>query len=123
MTYHIYDVNEYTQEIEIVSADYEREMFLSYSDLDQEEDFREYAEEAVKAKFGVNAILVWEGGNEMDKMWYAVQRTADDDWGWGSFDWDEAVEMLEAQGQGMIATINDENKVCEDVTYYEDIFC
>lgn len=60
--------------------------------------------------------------NEMDKMWYAVQLNADDDWGWGSFDWDEAVEMLKAQGQGMIATINDENKVCEDVTYYEDIF-
>lgn len=59
----------------------------------------------------------------MDKMWYAVQLNADDDWGWGSFDWDEAVEMLKAQGEGMIATINDETKVCEDVTYYEDIFC
>jgi hypothetical protein len=63
MTYHIYDTNEFTQEVEIVSADYEQEMLLSYSDYsdpDQEDDFREYAEKAVKAKFGVNAILVWE---------------------------------------------------------------
>jgi len=63
MTYHIYDTNEFTQEVEIVSADYEQEMLLSYSDYsdpDQEDDFREYAEEAVKAKFGVDAILLWE---------------------------------------------------------------
>ena len=63
MTYHIYDSNEFTQEIEVVSDDYEQDMLISYrdfSDPDQEDDFREYAEEAVKAKFGVNAILVWE---------------------------------------------------------------
>ena len=63
MTYHIYDSNEFTQEIEVVSDDYEQDMLISYrdfSDPDQEDDFREYAEEAVKAKFGVNAILVGE---------------------------------------------------------------
>ena len=63
MTYHIYDSNEFTQEIDVVSDDYEQDMRISYRDFcdpDQEDDFREYAEEAVKAKFGCNAILVWE---------------------------------------------------------------
>ena len=67
--FHVYDTNEFTQEIEVVSADYERSMYISYYDFcdeegvadpDQEDDFREYAEEAVKAKFGVDAILLWE---------------------------------------------------------------
>lgn len=67
--FHIYDTNEYTQEIEVVSDDYEQSMLISFYDFcdeegvadpDQEEDFREYAEEAVKATFGCDAILVWE---------------------------------------------------------------
>ncbi len=67
--FHIYEANEYLQEVEVVSADFEKSMPISFADFcdeegvadpDQEEDFKEYAEEAVKAKFGVDAILVWE---------------------------------------------------------------
>lgn len=29
-----------------------------------------------------------------NKLWYAVQTDCEDDWGYGSYDYDEAVEML-----------------------------
>lgn len=29
-----------------------------------------------------------------EKLWYAVQADGDNDWGYGSYDYDEAVEML-----------------------------
>lgn len=47
------------------------------------------------------------------RNWYAIQRDAEDnDWGTGSFDWDEAVEMAKARGYEQIAEIDggyDEN--------------
>ena len=67
--FHIYEANEFLQNVEVVSADFEKSMLISFADFcdeegvadpDQEEDFREYALECVKAKFGVDAILVWE---------------------------------------------------------------
>lgn len=39
--------------------------------------------------------------------WYAIQRDAEDnDWGTGSFDWDEAVEMAKDKGYEQIAKID-----------------
>lgn len=38
--------------------------------------------------------------------WYAIQRDAEDnDWGTGSFDWDEAVNMAKSRGYEIIAEI------------------
>ena len=48
------------------------------------------------------------------KLWYAVQRNCEDDWGTGSFDRDEAVEMLKEllkdYPDALIAVV--ENDVC-----------
>lgn len=44
---------------------------------------------------------------ESKRNWYAVQRNAEDaDWGTGSFDWDEAVEMAKTRGYEQIAEID-----------------
>lgn len=54
--------------------------------------------------------------------WYAVQETPDDDWGWGSYDYDEAVKMLKEQGHGLIAVIEEseqENFCLEEIQYEE----
>lgn len=58
----------------------------------------------------------------MAKKWYAVQETREDAWDNGSYDFDEAVEMLKKQGAGLIAVINDDTEVCEDEIGFEDIF-
>ena len=52
--------------------------------------------------------------------WYAVQRDREDVWDNGSFDYDEAVAMLKAQGEGLIAVIDDETKVCIDEIEYNE---
>lgn len=58
-----------------------------------------------------------------DRVWYAVQRDEEDEWGNGSEDYDTAVEMLHAQGYGLIAVIDDcKNPVCLSVIYYADLF-
>lgn len=44
--------------------------------------------------------------------WYAVQETTEDDWGNGSYDLDEAIEMANKSGYDIIAVI--ENDVCID---------
>lgn len=45
-----------------------------------------------------------------NRLWYAVQMSPDDDWGTGSFDFDEAVEMAQSIGAQLIAVI--ENGEC-----------
>lgn len=56
-----------------------------------------------------------------DPIWYAVQRTPEDAWDNGSYDLEEALEMLRNQGEGLIAVINDETKYCMEEIRYEDI--
>lgn len=52
--------------------------------------------------------------------WYAVQKDSTDAWDNGSYDYDEAVRMLKERGEGLIAVIDDENKVCiEEITIEE----
>lgn len=54
------------------------------------------------------------------EKWYAVQRTSEDDWGYGSFDMDEAKKLLREQGYGLIAVIDNINKVClEEIPFDE----
>ena len=60
--------------------------------------------------------------------WYAVQKTPEDAWDYGSHDYGEAVKMLREQGEGLIAVINEDTKVCEkeirldEIAEYEDAF-
>ena len=53
--------------------------------------------------------------------WYAVQRDREDAWDNGSFDYDEAVKMLKDQGEGLIAVIDDDAKVCIEEIEFDEI--
>lgn len=55
-----------------------------------------------------------------NKKWYAVQYRSDDDWDTGSFDFDEAKDMLKKQGLGLIAVIADD--YCEEEITFDDLF-
>lgn len=58
---------------------------------------------------------------EENKLWYAVMYDEEDtDWGYGSFDYDEAVEMLfDCDMYNLIAVI--ENGVCIKEIYKQDL--
>lgn len=49
-----------------------------------------------------------------NKLWYAVQKSSDDDLTTGSYDYEEAKAMLKKQGYGLIAFIREPNEVCTD---------
>ena len=55
--------------------------------------------------------------------WYAVQETPEDAWDNGSYDYDEAVEMLKEQGHGLIAVIEQDEyeTFCVNELWYDDI--
>lgn len=53
-------------------------------------------------------------------IWYAVQEETTDAWDYGSYDLQKAVEMLKAQGRGLIAVIDEENGVCLREIAYND---
>ena len=55
------------------------------------------------------------------KKWYAVQETREDAWDYGSYDYDEAVEMLKAQGSGLIAVIDEDTSYCLEEIEYDEI--
>ena len=61
-----------------------------------------------------------EEDEEMEnKKWYAVQTDRTDDWGTGSYDYDEAVQMLKEQGYGLIAVIDEGSNPSEAVCVEE----
>ena len=54
------------------------------------------------------------------KKWYAVQMDRTDAWDKGSFDYDEAIQILKNQGFGLIAVIEDDE--CVEEIEYNDIY-
>lgn len=69
--------------------------------------------------------------NEVKKIWYAVTNEKEEsyDWGYGSENYDKAVEMLKKQGEGEIITIEERYKNGKMVdncatrrTEYDEIF-
>ena len=61
-------------------------------------------------------------GYDLDALtWFAVQETSEDDWSYGSYNYDTAVKMLKEQGHGLIAVINEETSYCEQEIAYEDV--
>ena len=59
----------------------------------------------------------------MDKYegyWFAVQDENYMEWDYGSYDYNEAVEMLKKQGGGQIAVIDEKHSFCVDVITFED---
>ena len=70
--------------------------------------------------------FVKEEAEEMEnKKWYAVQTDRTDDWGTGSYDYDDAVQMLKEQGYGLIAVIdegrNPSEALCVEEIAFEEV--
>lgn len=59
-----------------------------------------------------------------NRKWYAVEMNRDDnDWGTGSYDFEEAKEMLKAYPEGLIAVIEEgDDPVCIEEITYADLF-
>lgn len=59
----------------------------------------------------------------MKKIWYAVLRDAEDnDWGYGSFDLDEARKMAKKYPAGRIAVIDDgDDPICIEEIEHDDL--
>lgn len=57
-----------------------------------------------------------------NNYWYAIERDAEDnDWGTGSYDYNEAVEMAKRSGCDRIAVIDDgDDPICVNVIMEED---
>lgn len=55
-------------------------------------------------------------------IWYAVQRTREDDWGTGSTELEDAIAMLREQGRGLIAVIEQgPDPVCVEEILFEEV--
>ena len=57
----------------------------------------------------------------VETKWYAVQKSTEDAWDYGSHDYDETVEMLRKQGNGLIAVINEDTNYCEKEIWFEEV--
>lgn len=57
-----------------------------------------------------------------NRIWYAVQETAEDAWDWGSYDFEEAKDMLLLQGYGLIAEIDTATNFCLNEYKFEELF-
>jgi len=60
-----------------------------------------------------------------EDVWYAVQVSSDDDWSYGSYNRDEAIEMMRRNGHGKIAVIDNKttNPVCiKEISFGERFF-
>ncbi len=56
-----------------------------------------------------------------ERIFYAVQETNNDEWDCGSYDFSEAVDMLKAQGRGLIAVIDTYDSFCLAEYSYEQV--
>lgn len=58
-----------------------------------------------------------------DRLWFAVLRDPQDEWGVGSDNLSAALDMLRRQGYGLICVIDDcKNPICLCEITYEDQF-
>ena len=74
-------------------------------------------------QYRATAVTVAESEEDMkeNRLWYAIMYDKEDtDWGYGSFNYDEAVNMLlECDMYNLIAVI--ENDVCIEEIYKQDL--
>lgn len=54
-------------------------------------------------------------------IWFAVQRTSEDAWDYGSSDLEEAKRMLLEQGEGEIAVLDTESSYCVEAVGIDDL--
>ena len=55
-----------------------------------------------------------------NRVWYAVQKTPEDSWDYGSEDFETAKDMLMYQGCGLIAEIDMETNFCLNEFWYSE---
>ena len=55
------------------------------------------------------------------RKWFAVQLDSTDEWGTGSYDYCEAIEMLKEQGAGLIAAVDEETSCCLYEISYDEV--
>lgn len=99
----------------------EDELRKAYNDFREEseyvssfESFEDYLDDQLRQ--GRERI----GG--LAPVWFAVQETSEDAWDNGSYDLDEAKKMLQEQGNGLIAVIDEDDNFCVEEMQYEDLF-
>ena len=78
---------------------------------------KDHDEELTDEQIGWIVEKLEEDGYVKPALWYAVQTDREDDWGTGSYDYNEAVQMLKRQGRGLIAVIDGD--VCVNEIEYE----
>lgn len=80
-------------------------------------EMKEHDEQISDEQIGWIIEKLEEDGYVKSNLWYAVQETREDDWGTGSYSYNEAVQMLKNQGCGLIAVIDGD--VCVNEIEYE----
>jgi len=81
------------------------------------QEAKDHDEELTDEQIGWIVEKLEEDGYVKPTLWYAVQTDREDDWGTGSYDYNEAVKMLKRQGRGLIAVIDGD--VCVNEIEYE----
>ena len=81
------------------------------------QEAEDHEEELTDEQIGWIVEKLEEDGYVKPTLWYAVQTDREDDWGTGSYDYNEAVQMLKRQGRGLIAVIDGD--VCVNEIEYE----
>lgn len=81
------------------------------------QEAKDHDEELTDEQIGWIVEKLEEDGYVKPTLWYAVQVDREDDWGTGSYDYNEAIQMLKRQGRGLIAVIDGD--VCVNEIEYE----
>ena len=96
----------------------EEEIRTKYNNFKSEssgfDSFEDYLKDQIR--------LGKSGESGLSPIWYAVQKTSADAWDFGSYDFEEAKQMLKEQGSGLIAVIDEEDSFCLQEFRYEDFF-
>lgn len=89
------------------------------------QEAKDHDEELTDEQIGWIVEKLEEDGYIKPTLWYAVQTDREDDWGTGSYDYGEAVQMLKEQGCGLIAVIDEGNDpseaLCVEEIEYEEV--
>lgn len=89
---------------------------------DEYPTFEEYLDHLLDlGRQGIGGLIEVSPTAPKNGLWYAVQKTREDAWDYGSHDLEEAKSMLKEQGYGLIAVIDEDTNFCEDEILYEDI--
>lgn len=55
------------------------------------------------------------------KTWYALQNNRSDSWDYGTYDFSYSLKMLQRQGHGLIAVIDESINTCINEIWFDDL--